>query len=171
MGETGPTLVSDFSLFPWLGTAGHAQLERTTFPDALHEMKLYVGDVPGYGPIKGTTDLFIPDEGLVVDWKFVGLKKIKEYRSKGAPTQYRYQIQLYARGCELAGYGVKSVAVVFIPRDSGDISDIFVHEEQYQPEMAARALERAGLVYQQALEKGWEELPSDDGCWRCRNRW
>lgn len=171
VGTQDSTLESDFSLFPWLGTAGHGHLERTAFPDAMHEMKLYVGDVPGYGPIKGTTDLFIPDEGLVVDWKFVGIKKIKEYRNHGAPAQYRYQIQLYARGCQLAGYGVQSVAIVFIPRDSSDINDIFVHEELYQPAMAERALERAGLVYAEAVANGWDSLPSDDKCWRCRYRY
>jgi hypothetical protein len=160
----------NFSLYPWLGTAGHYYLQHTVFqtPDYLHEQKLYVGDVPGYGPIKGTSDLIrITDPKTVVDWKFVGIKKINSYRANGAPTQYRYQGQLYGRGCELAGYPVDSIAIVFIPRDSGVVNDIFVHEEAYQPGMAEAALERAGEIYAAVLDKGWEYLPSHKDCYVC----
>lgn len=160
---------SDFSLYPWLGTAGHTRMETDTFPDGQHELKLYVGDVEGYGPIKGTTDMYL--EGTVVDWKFVGIKKIKTYRLKGAPDQYRYQAMLYGRGCELAGMPVENIAIVFIPRDSGDPQDIFVHEEAYQPEMAQAALDRAGLIYAAVLDSGWESLPSSGECWTCDRTW
>jgi hypothetical protein len=165
---------NNFSLFPWIGTAGHAYLEEKVFqtPDYLHEQKLYVGDVPGYGPIKGTADLIkVSDPTMVVDWKFVGIKKIASYRVNGAPKRYRYQIQLYARGCEIAGFPVESVAIVFIPRDSGSVSDIFVHEEIYQPDMAEAALARAGEIYAIVQEKGWETLPSDKDCWDCNYNW
>jgi hypothetical protein len=168
---TGAT--QDFSLFPWLGTAGHAYLERTVFqgPDYLHEVRLYVGDVPGYGPVNGTADL-VKMNDVVIDWKFVGLKKIKAYRAaKASPQQYRYQRQIYARGCELAGYPVKRVANVYIPRDSGLVQDIWVDEEAYQPEMAERALARAGDIYAEALLHGAESLPSDDNCYVCSNIW
>src|SRR4051794_32594646 len=111
----------EFSMYPWIGTAVHYYLERHVFqtPDFLHEQKLYVGDVPLYGPISGTADLIHKDETetlptFVGDWKIVGLKKIKTYRLNGPPKQYRYQIQLYARGCELHGTPVESVAIIFI---------------------------------------------------------
>lgn len=159
----------DFSLFPWIGTAVHYYLEATTFPDDEHELKLYVGDVEGYGPIKGSTDMF--RNGVVVDWKVVGLKKIKTYRLNGPPDQYRYQAQLYARGCELAGKVVDSIAIVFIPRDSGNINDMWVYEEKYQPEMAEAVLARAGAIYKIVQEEGWESLPSHDDCWSCNNNW
>jgi hypothetical protein len=164
--------LSDFSLYPWLGTAGHAYLETTVFQDDtkfLHEQRLYVGDVPGYGPIKGTADLIAIGDA-VIDWKFVGIKKINAYRAaKQSPTGYRYQRQLYARGCELAGYPVVRVANVYIPRDSGNVSDIWVDEEAYQPDMAERALARAGDVYAEALVNGADALPSDDHCYVCNN--
>lgn len=166
MGESSDR---DFSLYPWLGTAVHEYMENHTFPDAEHEMKLYVGDVPGYGPIKGTTDLYL--DGTVGDWKIVGLKKIKVYRTKGPPVQYRYQIQLYAKGCELAGFPVDSVAIIFIPRDSGNVNDIWIHEEAYQPEMADAILARAGEIYRIAQEEGWDSLPSDDDCYECNSSW
>lgn len=174
-GEGGDAFGGDFSLYPWLGTAGHFYLENTVFQssDYLHEQRLYVGDVPGYGPIRGTADLVrVSEPGMVVDWKFVGLKKIKSYRANGSPKAYRYQRQLYARGVDLAGIAVvESVANVYIPRDSGNIKDIWVDEEAYQPEMAEEALERAGRVYEQALLGGYQSLPSDPDCWVCNNIW
>jgi hypothetical protein len=160
---------SSFSIYPWLGTAAHLWLEHNTFAEAKHELKLFVGTVDGYGDIKGTTDLYL--EGTVGDWKLVGLKKIKEYRLKGAPAKYRYQAQLYARGCELAGLSVDSIAIIFIPRDSMDVNDIYIHEEAYQPEMAEAALKRAGTIYALVQESGWESLPSDDDCWTCRMKY
>lgn len=167
-GESAP---GEFSLYPWIGTGVHHYMEHSTFPDAEHELKLYVGEVEGYGSINGTTDIYWPDRKTIGDWKIVGLKKIKQYRVKGIPTQYRYQGQLYARGCELAGKVVDSVAIVFIPRDSGNVNDIWIHEEAYQPEMAQAALDRASMIYAIVQESGWEDLPSDDDCWECNTSW
>lgn len=163
----------DFSLYPWLGTAGHYFMEFNTFPDAQHELKLYVGDVEGYGPIKGTTDMYDEEEQAVVDWKFVGLKKLKSYKVNGVQAKYRFQAQLYARGCELLGMPVKKTAIAFIPRDSGNVRDIWVHEEEYQPEMAEAALQRAGLIYAHLQEEGvtWQSLKEDFDCWQCNNAW
>lgn len=165
LGETAP---QDFSLYPWLGTAGHYYLEDHTFQDQEHELKLMVGEVDGYGEIWGTTDMWYEPQKMVVDWKFVGLKNLKKYRVKGVSNQYRFQAMLYARGAELLGKGPERIAIVFIPRDSGDVKDIWVHEEEYQPEMAEAALERAGHLYKHVMQHGWEDLESDDDCWTCR---
>lgn len=145
----------------------HAYLERMVFqtPEYMHEQKVTVGEIPGYGVIKGTADLISPTE--VVDWKIVGLKKIQSYRVNGAPDKYRYQGQLYGKGCENAGHPVDSINIVFIPRDSGSLSDIFVHTEAYQPEMAQAALDRAIEIYEIVQTKGWESLPSHSDCWNC----
>lgn len=165
----------DFSLYPWLGTAVHEYLEHHTFPESDHELKLYVGDVPGYGEIKGTTDMYWqdPETGLwyVVDWKIVGLKKIKTYRVNGPPQQYRYQANLYGNGLAHAGKPVDRIAICFIPRDSGNVNDIFVFEEEFQPELAEAALHRAGLIYEIVQTEGWEGLPSDDDCYQCNGLW
>jgi hypothetical protein len=129
-----------------------------------------VGEVPGYGEIKGTTDLLL-DDCIVLDWKFVGIKKIKSYIVNGPPEQYRFQAQLYARGVELSGKPVESIAICFIPRDSGNVNDIYVYEEAYQPEMAEQALVRAGMIYDIVQESGWETLPTDDDCFNCNSTW
>lgn len=159
----------EFSLYPWAGTAIHEYLEHHTFPDAQHELKLWVGDVEGYGPIKGTTDMFW--QHRVVDWKNSSKKKIQAMRVQGPSNQYRYQAHLYARGCELAGLEPHDIAIVFIPRDSANVNDIWVFEEEYQPEMAEAALTRAGLVYKMAMEEGWEKIPSSDDCYTCSREW
>lgn len=163
----------DFSLYPWLGTAGHEYLENHAFQgaDAEREMKLYCGEVEGYGPIKGTSDLVLYDEQTdtwtVVDYKFVGIKKIKSYIVNGPPENYRFQTQIYGRGVELDGKTIAKVAICFIPRDSGNVNDIYVYEEAYQPEMAEAAFARASLIYQIVQSDGWESLPSDDDCYQC----
>jgi hypothetical protein len=159
----------EFSLFPWIGTAGHAYLEDNTFPDAEHELRLYCGEIPGYGAVYGTTDMLL--DGTVVDWKFVGKKKIVEYRSRGPKTQYRYQAMIYGKGCKLAGKPVDSIAICFIPRDASNVHDIWIHEEAFQEEMADKALARAGQIWDIVEQRGWQDLPSDPDCWQCNNSW
>lgn len=155
------------SLLPWIGTSVHYWLEDHSFPEAEHELKLEVGDVPGYGPIRGTTDVYL--DGVVGDWKIVGEKKIKSYRLHGPPLRYRYQIQLYGRGAELSGREVHTVKIIFIPRDgNGDPNNIFVYEEPYDPSLAEQVLERAGKIYEIVQRDGWRELPSHDECYECR---
>jgi hypothetical protein len=161
----------DFSLYPWIGTAVHYFMEHNTFTEEEHELRLYVGEIEGYGSIKGTTDMWYSAEKAVTDWKIVGLKKIKSYRVNGVPTQYRYQAMLYGLGCELAGYKPEKIAIVFIPRDSGNVKDIWVHEEEYQPEMAQKALERGKFLFDYVTENGWESLESDDNCFQCNMIW
>jgi len=168
----------EFSLYPWIGTAVHAYLEHNTFPAAKHELRLVVGEVKGYGVIKGTTDMYILVEendgtvtAYVLDWKIVGIKKIKSYIVNGPPEQYRYQANLYARGLELDGQPVDKIAICFIPRDSGNVNDIWIFEEEYQPAMAEAALHRAGLIYEIVQNDGWETLPSDDDCYQCNGIW
>ena len=166
----------DFSLYPWIGTAVHFFLEENTFKDCEHELKLYVGDVEGYGPIKGTTDMvWIDEDGklVVVDWKIVGNKKLKSYRANGVSKMYRYQAMTYGKGLELQGRTPDRVAIVFIPRDSGNVRDIWVYEEAYNPEMADAARTRAGLIYAWLQEDGhkWQDLESDFDCFVCNNMW
>lgn len=159
----------DFSLYPWIGTAVHYYLEDNVFKEAEHELKLLCGEIPGYGEVRGTTDMYY--EKTVVDWKIVGASKIKSYRVNGPPSQYRYQAMVYAKGCELSGREVENIAICFIPRDSGNVKDIWVHEESYQPEMADRAFERAEFIWEYVKKNGWQDLESDDKCYTCNMSW
>lgn len=163
----------EFSMYPWIGTAVHSYLELNAFQgeDAMREQKFYCGDVEGYGEIKGTSDLVLYDEvtgkWTIVDYKIVGLKKIKSYIVNGPPENYRFQTQIYGRGGELAGLDIEKVAIAFVPRDSGNVNDIYIYEEAYQPEMAEAAFARASLIYEIVQSDGWETLPSDDDCYQC----
>lgn len=163
----------EFSLYPWLGTGNHFYMEHETFKDQEHELRLDVGEVRGYGTIKGSTDMYDDVEEAVVDWKFVGAKKIKDYKVNGVPMQYRFQAQLYARGCERQGKPIEKLAIVFIPRDSGNVKEIFVHEEVYNPDMALAALERASQIYEFLLENDmqWNKLEEGDSCFQCNYNW
>lgn len=161
----------DFSLYPWIGTAVHYFMEHNTFMDSEHELRLHVGHIEGYGDIAGTTDMWYAEEGAAVDWKIVGLKKIKQYRSSGVPAQYRFQAMLYGLGLHLQGKPIEKIAIVFIPRDSGNVKDIWVHEEAWSLEMAEHALERAQQIFDHVKVHGWAELESDDNCYSCQMDW
>lgn len=161
----------DFSLYPWIGTAVHYYLEHTTFTNEEHEMRLFVGTIDGYGDINGTTDMWYAEEGAAVDWKIVGLKKIKSYRVNGPPKQYRFQAMLYGYGLHLAGKPIEKIAIAFIPRDSGNVKDIWVYEEAWSEEMALAALGRAQQIFDHVSVHGWEDLESDDSCYNCNMNW
>lgn len=161
----------DFSLYPWIGTAVHYYMEHNTFPEADHELRLHVGELEGYGTIAGTTDMWYSEHKAAVDWKIVGLKNLKKYRVSGVSEQYRFQAMLYGLGLKLAGYEIEKIAIVFIPRDSGNVKDIWVHEEAWSEEMALHALARAQAVFDHVKVHGWRELEQDDDCFQCMMDW
>ena len=167
----GERAQQDFSLYTWIGTAVHYFMEHNTFTDEEHELRLHVGTIEGYGDIAGTTDMWYADEAAVVDWKIVGLKNLKKYRVGGVPQQYRFQAMLYGLGLHMAGKPIKKIAIVFIPRDSGNVKDIWVHEEEWQLEMAGAALDRAQEIYNHVKVHGWRDLESDDDCYSCNMDW
>lgn len=162
-----------FSLYPWIGTAVHYFMEKKTFDEEMHELRVTVGEIEGYGTIHGTCDMVLtePDGDAIVDWKVVGLKKIKHYKLNGIPEQYRYQAMLYGLGAKNFGLDINKIAIVFIPRDSGNVKDIWVHEEQWQPEMAEAALARAKAIFDHIKTKGYTELESDSECYQCNYTW
>ena len=57
-----------------VGTAIHAYLEERNLDElALREQSNTVGYIEGYGVIKGSTDLYLPNERAVLDFKGLGL--------------------------------------------------------------------------------------------------
>lgn len=153
-----------------IGTAIHERLEglATRYrPDWLTEQRLILGQLEGYGTIKSTTDLYLPEQHTAVDYKTTSHEKlvhIKEALTTPEGTWettilaenrlkvngYRNQVNLYGKGLVLMGKVVDWVSLVFICRDGKTDKDIWAHTEPYNPELADAVWAR--------MEKMWAWL-------------
>ena len=135
LAETPRTTV-DASLYSWIGTAVHSEMECLLVRDELRraghlgaahteprwhtERRVVVGEIthptrPGQRMIlSGTADLYV--DGVVVDFKTAGRDKARTIGDGRPPAIYVHQAQLYGLGYELAGYPVREVMILAIPR-------------------------------------------------------
>lgn len=130
---------------PLVGTWGHDGLARAldeTNKRLGRERYLVERRVQVSGDISGVTDLYDMDTDEVIDWKFVGKTRLATYKRKGPGATYRVQAHLYGRGWALAGFPVRSVRVVFLPRWSHLLTDGWEWAEPYDAVLAAKALVR-----------------------------
>lgn len=133
------------------GFAAHA-LNQGQQPRFLIEHRVLIGSAGGYD-IAGSCDLFDIDSGTVVDWKLVGKTQMAKYAAKGPGSRYRTQIHCYGRGFVRLGYPVRTVMIVFLPREAdlkiqpnGFATGAHVFAEPYDERIATKALARiAGL--------------------------
>jgi hypothetical protein len=137
-----------------------------------HEEKVYVGEVPGYGKISGSCDLYVPQLATTFDWKFPGkwsYDKLKLALAKGgAPSsQYRYQQQAYAHGQALLGRPIESCVIVFFPRHSNNLGDVIMYQESYQPEMVTAVFDRLETLWEWVEAGELNEIESDTDCYTC----
>ena len=163
---------------PLLGTAFHLLCEKRSRDmereaEVLVEQPVHVGDVGGYGSIKGTLDRFDIAAGEVMDWKLVSLKKRDAFKRlhreamwggfelitklAGAAQflQYYIQLCLYGKGMEDQGYDVNTVTLLLLPRDATVHvveSELTALSMPYDRDLAIYALGRAGLIYKKARE-------------------
>lgn len=182
----------DYYLGAVIGTAIHGLLEeRASKREGLRaEMRVVVGEIPGYGIIKSTTDLYDEANEAVDDWKTTTREKLKTYKTvprlppsdldtdlmlkaRWTMKQYNVQTNLYAKGVEDMGFPVRSVNIGFIARDAKTEADVWAFSQPYDRRVAERALDRATKIWQ-ALEQGKkpESFKSHDHCYPCsvRNR-
>lgn len=159
---------------PTVGTACHSQMEEWFaqengfMPGAYEiEQRVTVGNIGGT-EITGSTDLFIPSKGTVIDWKFVGPTRLKHYRSKGPSNQYRVQAHLYGKGWAAKGYDVQQVMIAFLPRD-GELSDSYFWWERYDPMIGVMALVRANQLWQKIQTEGKDKVLEEYET--CDDRW
>ena len=158
-----------FGWYPRLGTAFHYWAEHhNNIPGAITEQKVTVGEIEGYGIIKGTMDLYLPHRSTIVDYKLVGKNTRQAAMVNGPSIQYRSQQHLYCKGAIAAGYKVKKFAIAYIPRDSASLKDMYVYTENYSPRFAAKVLDRAQKVWNYSSSGRVEELPSDSECYTCQ---
>jgi len=158
---------------PAVGTAIHAQLEqwfRAQEGRYLVEQRVQVAD-----GIPGTCDLYDLHTHTVVDWKSGSQARIKAYRANGPNDTYRIQAHLYGLGVlRTLGHVPQHVAVAWLPRD-GDLRDMHVWTEPWDPQVALDALNRLdGLAAEMrliGLDAALNEYPpcTDTWCGWCRD--
>lgn len=165
-----------FGYAAWIGTGVHYWMEHNLkLGDGYtqhHEEKLYIGEVPGYGKISGSCDLYVPELAATFDWKFPGkwsYEKLRLALAKGGTpsNQYRYQQQFYAHGQALLGRPIESCFIVFFPRHSNNLGDVVMYQEQYQPEMVEKAFERLEVIWEYVKDGELADLESDEDCYLC----
>jgi len=119
-----------------MGTAIHAEIEKSIEAIDPNGEKYWVETEVEYGGIKAHIDLFIPETGSVVDWKTSKIKNLSYFPS----NQQRWQVQVYGYLLEKSGKAkVNDVNLVAIARD-GDENDVRLHSEPYDETIALAAL-------------------------------
>lgn len=181
---------------PFIGTAVHAYLEdlftSINTEEATKgrgetfwcEQKVNVGQIAGVD-IWGSTDLYLPDQigaaraGMTVDWKIVGANTLKQVHRDHEPSlKYVVQAHLYAKGWNDAGHKTSHVCVYFMPRNAMSLDDGVIWVDEYRPDIAKAALERANrlainiaaleTVSTEARDEWIRGLDREPGCWDCK---
>ena len=165
-----------------IGDAVHALLEHEAskhlnddegmfkvFNGARLEQAVYIGEIPGYGSIWSTPDLFLTAENHLVDYKTSKRSKVDYYKATGElPTKYLYQVQLYARALDDMGIQVDKISFVFINRDGTSDRDVVVFSVDYDRELADKAWDRVVSAWEWVQDGGdIETLASDPDCFYC----
>lgn len=134
------------------GSGRYATEQRLTFPSK---------HVP-----KGTTDVIDRVLLLVGDHKGMGQWSLDKLKREGPSRTYRVQAHTYAYGAVMRGEKVKHVAIIGWPRDKGNLDDLYVWTEEYNPDLARKALKRVDDIAERVLVEGGEQeaysLPFDN---------
>lgn len=182
--RTVPSEPGKFWLGAVIGTAIHEEASRRLNGNSnvLSEFEVFVADIPGYGSVRGTTDLYIKSERASVDFKGTTRKKLSLYKrllgnkdtslslasERFKVNGYINQLMLYGRGLENAGLPVKTVNIAFIARDGTGDNDIWCWGTAYDPARAQQVIDRATQLWNWLQEgNDPETLPSVDGCFTC----
>lgn len=173
-----------------IGSALHAHLEAaaSSDPNLLTEFKVEIGHIEGYGTVKSTTDLFVQDEGLSVDFKTTSKKKLVLLKqafttpaddydtdallaARMTAKRYTAQLLLYGMGLENAGYEVSGVVPVFIARDAtsdGPDSVWAPPVVPYRREATERVFDRGVRLWEYIQGGGdVETLAQHPSCYHC----
>lgn len=123
-----------------IGTAVHEYVENmNNDPDVLVEVRVTLGEIPGYGVIKSTSDQFHVPSGTVGDLKTTETRKLPDIKAAWRAIQYGtedeenfqwYSVQshinqmhLYGLGQENAGHTVNWLQITYVCRDGGSPVD------------------------------------------------
>jgi hypothetical protein len=130
-----PKLNQTESLAAIMGTFIHAGIAEAIKREDPFGDNFIIEQEVSKGNLKGHVDLFIKDQGIVVDWKTTKVKSLRYFPS----TQQRMQVQVYGWLLSENGYEVKQVSLVAIPRD-GEMGEIKTHIEPYDPALALEGI-------------------------------
>lgn len=123
------------SLASILGTFIHAGIAESIKREDPFGDNFIIEQEVTFGNLKGHVDLFIKDQGLVVDWKTTKKASLRYFPK----LQQRMQVQVYGYLLAQNGHDVKNVSLVAIPRD-GDMAEIRAHVEPYDEALALEGL-------------------------------
>lgn len=182
-----PQPLTQYWLGAAIGTAVHAMAEKNGIrrgdPNALLEVKVEVGDVPGYGIIKGSVDRFEIDTGTVRDYKGTTRKDkpslLAAYdhmtpqekepnthkKARLKLRNYVGQMSLYGLALSRMGYEVSSLVLEFFCRDGSGDDDIFELEFDYDPAFAQAVWDRVVYIWTH-MDEDYKAQPH---CWPCEN--
>lgn len=170
-----------------IGTAIHNMLDERgqSNDDLLCEYRVVIGEIPGYGVLKSTSDLYVKSLKASADYKTTTREKLTGYQSAArlAPSkmdtekivksrvtlkQYFTQLMLYGKGMEDAGFPVETVNIVFVCRDAKTVDDVWTYGVEYNRSAAEKALDRAKKIWDALVEgKELETFKSNEHCYRC----
>jgi hypothetical protein len=164
----------DGSWFPFIGTAVHDQLEQgfaSRWPEEYHlENRLHVHSYKNL-ELAGSCDMFVPEHGIVNDWKVVGQEALTKASKGQIKNQYRVQAMLYGLGWKKKGYEVNHVSLTFLPRDK-DLPNAQVVMLRYDEALAMEALAGLEVLIDAAELVGWDAViakqPKAGFCWDCK---
>lgn len=99
--------------------------------------------------------------------RLTGLLARTKQHSGGVPQEYMGQTMLYLYGLRAMGREADYAVLAFIPRDSNNISDIWVASCKYRPEVAEGLLKRAAHLASLVRTGRVGELEPYQDCWTC----
>jgi len=181
-----PGTESPYWLGAKIGTAIHTLLEgearKFGSDGVLPEQKLILGEIPGYGVVKSTSDLVVFDEGVahVTDFKTTKRDKLKMIRRvinhDDPDPETRFKVNTYLNQLMLYGMGVqkkfsapvRDVSLVFICRDGVGDADVWGYTWDYDPERAQQVWDRGTNLWAWLQDGGdADTLDSAPGCYTC----
>lgn len=102
--------------------------------------------------------------------RMVMLMSRSEEHSGGVPVEYMGQTMLYLYGLRAMGREADYAVLVFIPRDSNNVSDIWVASCAYRPDVAQGVINRASHLAGLVRSGKVNELEAHPECFPCSIR-
>lgn len=102
--------------------------------------------------------------------RLVMLMASTEEHSGSVPSRYMGQVMLYLYGLRAMGRDAEYAVLAFIPRDSNNVSDIWVASCKYRPDVAEGVIRRASHLAQLVRSGQFSSLEPYPDCWLCVKR-